>query len=63
MQPVKYQWTQPTNLQNPHTYIYIQPANFKNPHTYIYMQSIYITINVVFRRLKHLSNYNKTPHA
>ena len=25
------------------------------------MQSTYITINVVFRRLVHISNYNKTP--
>ena len=61
------------NFKNPHTYIHIyiyiymqpakyqctQPANLKNPHTYIYMQSTYITINIVFRRLVHISNYNK----
>ena len=52
MQPAKYQCTQPANFKNPHTHIYI----------YIYMQSTYIT-NVVFRRLVHISNYNKTPHA
>ena len=71
MRPAKYQCTQPPNLKNPHTYIYMQPAkyqctepaNFKNLHTYIQMQSTYITINVVFRRLVYISNYNKTPHA
>ena len=49
MRPAKYQCT--------------QPANFKNLHTYIQMQSTYITINVVFRRLVYISNYNKTSHA